>query len=142
MKNLISIPSKHTRASLIAQLKNPPAVRETWVRSLHWEDPLEKGKATHRLPTSEFWPGEFHGLYSPWDRRELYMTERLSLHFFYRVVLLFSQPRCMACSFLVSWPRIEPSSPTVEEQSTNHSFLKKKFVFLAMPGLHCHVGFL
>ena len=32
----------------VAQLvKNPPAVRETWVRSLGWEDPLEKGKATH-----------------------------------------------------------------------------------------------
>ena len=28
-------------------LKNPPAMRETWVRSLSWEDPLEKGKATH-----------------------------------------------------------------------------------------------
>ena len=35
-------------ASLIAQLvKNPPAVRETWVRSLGWEDYLKKGKATH-----------------------------------------------------------------------------------------------
>ena len=35
-------------ASLVAQLvKNPPAVQETWVRSLGWEDPLEKGKATH-----------------------------------------------------------------------------------------------
>ena len=33
---------------LVAQLvKNPPAMRETWVRSLGWEDPLEKGKATH-----------------------------------------------------------------------------------------------
>ena len=32
----------------MAQLvKNPPAVRETWVRSLGWEVPLEKGKATH-----------------------------------------------------------------------------------------------
>ena len=32
----------------MAQLvKNPPAVRETWVRSLGWEDPLEKGKAAH-----------------------------------------------------------------------------------------------
>ena len=32
----------------VAQLiKNPPAVQETWVRSLGWEDPLEKGKATH-----------------------------------------------------------------------------------------------
>ena len=31
----------------MAQLvKNPPAIQETWVRSLGWEDPLEKGKAT------------------------------------------------------------------------------------------------
>ena len=36
------------RASLVAQLvKNLPAIRETWVQSLFWEDPLEKGKATH-----------------------------------------------------------------------------------------------
>ena len=36
------------RASLAAQLvKNLPATWETWVRSLGWEDPLEKGKATH-----------------------------------------------------------------------------------------------
>ena len=35
-------------ASLVAQLvKNLPAMRETWVRSLGWEDPLEKGRATH-----------------------------------------------------------------------------------------------
>ena len=35
-------------ASLVAQLvKNRPAMQETWVRSLDWEDPLEKGKATH-----------------------------------------------------------------------------------------------
>ena len=34
--------------SLVAQrVKNPPALWETWVRSLGWEDPLEKGKATH-----------------------------------------------------------------------------------------------
>ena len=33
---------------LVAQLvKNLPAIRETWVRSLGWEDPLEKGMATH-----------------------------------------------------------------------------------------------
>ena len=35
-------------ASLVAQLvKNPPAVQETWVWSLGWEDPLKKGKVTH-----------------------------------------------------------------------------------------------
>ena len=34
--------------SLVAHLvKNPPAVWETWVRSLGWKDPMEKGKATH-----------------------------------------------------------------------------------------------
>ena len=36
------------RASLMAQLvKNLPAMQETWVQSLGFEDPLEKGKATH-----------------------------------------------------------------------------------------------
>ena len=36
------------RASLVAQLvKYPPAIWEPWVRSLGWEDPLKKGKATH-----------------------------------------------------------------------------------------------
>ena len=45
-------------ASLIAQLvKNLPAMWETWVRSLGWEDALEK-----RENTPVFWPGEFHGL--------------------------------------------------------------------------------
>ena len=35
-------------ASLVAQtVKNLPAVQETWVQSLGWEDPLEKGTATH-----------------------------------------------------------------------------------------------
>ena len=35
-------------ASFVAQLvKNQPAMRESWVRSLGWEDPLEKGLATH-----------------------------------------------------------------------------------------------
>ena len=34
--------------SLVAQMvKNPPAIQETWVRSLGWEDPLEEGMATH-----------------------------------------------------------------------------------------------
>ena len=35
-------------ASVVAQtVKNPPAMQETWVSSLGWEDPLEKGMATH-----------------------------------------------------------------------------------------------
>ena len=41
-------PLQYYWASLVAQLvKNPPAMQETWVRSLGWADPLEKGKAIH-----------------------------------------------------------------------------------------------
>ena len=54
-------------ASLVAQLvKNPPGMQETWVRFLGWEDPLEKGTATHssilawRIP----WTEELGGLHS------------------------------------------------------------------------------
>ena len=44
----ILYPLQNSRASLVAQtVKNPPVIRETWVRSLGWEDPLEKGKGTH-----------------------------------------------------------------------------------------------
>ena len=44
----VGYPLQYSWASLVAQLvKNPPAMRETWIRSLGWEDHLEKGKATH-----------------------------------------------------------------------------------------------
>src|SRR5574337_545170 len=44
----IGYPFQYSWASLVAQLvENPPALRETWVPSLGWEDPLEKGKATY-----------------------------------------------------------------------------------------------
>ena len=45
-------------------------------RTLEWVA-IEKGKAA----TPVFWPGEFHGLYSPWRRKESDTTEPLSLHF-------------------------------------------------------------
>ena len=44
----IGSPLQYSWASLVAQLvKNQPAMWETWIQSLGWEDPLEKGKATH-----------------------------------------------------------------------------------------------
>ena len=57
-------------------VKNPPAMRETWVRSLDWEDPLMEGLAPH--PVSLF--GESHGQrnlvgYSPWGCKESDTTE-------------------------------------------------------------------
>ena len=53
------------RVSLVAQLvKNPSAVQETWVRSLDWEDPLEKGTVTHSsiLAWRSPWTEELGGL--------------------------------------------------------------------------------
>ena len=53
-------------------VKNLPAVQETQVQSLGWEDPLEKEVF---LPPV-FLPGEFHRQgYSPWARKELDMSE-------------------------------------------------------------------
>ena len=52
-------------------VENLPAIQETLVRFLGLEHPWRK----ERLPTSVFWPGGFHGLYSPWDRKELDMTK-------------------------------------------------------------------
>ena len=44
----IDYPLQYSWVSVVAQLvKNPPAMWETWVQSLRWEDPLEKEKATH-----------------------------------------------------------------------------------------------
>ena len=60
----------------MAQLvKNSPVMREICVGSLGWEDPLEK----RQLPTSVFWPREFHRVYNPWGHKELNTNERLSL---------------------------------------------------------------
>ena len=50
----IDYPLQYSWSFLLAQLvKNPPAMWETWVRSLGLEDPLEKGK----VPAPVFWPG-------------------------------------------------------------------------------------
>ena len=60
-------------------VKNPPAVQETWLRSLGWEDPLEKRMAAHcgilawRIPCTEQ-PGGLQSVGS-----QLNMTERLAL---------------------------------------------------------------
>ena len=40
---------------------------DPWVGKIPWK--------TERLPTPEFWPGEFHGLYSPWGRKETQLSD-------------------------------------------------------------------
>ena len=65
----------------MAQLvKSLPAMRETWVRSLGWEDPLAKGKATHSSILA--WR-------SPWGCTESDVTEGLSLFTFRIKVMLY-----------------------------------------------------
>ena len=78
----IDYPLLYSWVSLVVLLvKNPPAMPETWVWSLGWEDPLEKGKTTHssilawRIPWA---------VYSPWGRKKLDTTERLSLSYLMR----------------------------------------------------------
>ena len=51
-------------------------MRETWVQSLGWEDPLEK----ERLPTPVFCPGEFHGLCSPWVAKSWTQLSKFHFH--------------------------------------------------------------
>ena len=46
---------------------------DPWAGKIPWR--------REQLPTPVFWPGEFHGLYSPWGRKESDTIERLSLHF-------------------------------------------------------------
>ena len=70
---------QYPRASPVAQLvKNPPAMWETgfdpWV--------VKIPQRRERLSTLVFWPGEFHGLYSPWGCKESVTTEQLSLTHF------------------------------------------------------------
>ena len=69
----------------MAQLvKNLPAMQEFWAQSLGWEDPLEKGKATHssilawRIPWT-----------SLWSRKELGMTEQFSLSPYKRATIFY-----------------------------------------------------
>ena len=66
----IGYPFQYSWASLLAQMvKNLPAMRETWVRFLGWEDPLEEGMATHssilawRIPMDRgAWQTTVHGV--------------------------------------------------------------------------------
>ena len=75
----IGYPLQHSWASLVTQLvKNLPAMQrpgfDPWVGKMPWK----RDKLPFQ-PIPVFWPGEFHGLYSPWGRKESDTTEILSL---------------------------------------------------------------
>ena len=72
-------PPQYSWASLMAQLvKNLLAMRETWVQSLGGKIPWRR----ERLPTPVFWPGESHGLYSPWGHKESDRLGDIPFHFY------------------------------------------------------------
>ena len=58
---------------MVQTVKNLPTMQETWIRSLSWEDPPEKGMATHSSILA------LDTLYRPWGCKDSDSTERLSL---------------------------------------------------------------
>ena len=71
----IDYPLQCSWASLVAQIvKNPPAMQETWVQCLGWEDPLEDGMATRssiawRVPMDRgVWWATVHGVAKSWTQ--------------------------------------------------------------------------
>ena len=90
-----------TKISLVAQMvKNLPSMQETGVQSLRWEDPLEKGKATH----SSILPGEFHGLYRSWG--------------------------CKLSDFLFHFPFYQEGCQTTESRTSQHARLSFLIIYL------------
>ena len=64
----IGYPLQYFWASLVAQLvKNPPAMRETWVQSLGWEDLLEKGTKFPGEGNTGGYPLQYSGLENSMD---------------------------------------------------------------------------
>ena len=98
--------------SLVAQMvKCLPAMWETRVWFLGWEDPLEKEMAIH----SSTLPGKAHGQrrlisYSPWGRKELDTTERLHFHFSGLVITFLPNSKHL----LISWLKL-PSAVILEK---------------------------
>ena len=110
-------PLQYSWASPVAQLvRNPSAMRESpGIRSLHWEDSLEKGTATHSsIPAWKI----------PWGRKELDTTEWLSLS-------LHKRQMEVICTILTSF-KFE-SILNIQIPKTNNTQLKK-FIYT-----HIHI---
>ena len=95
---------------------------DPWVGKIPW--------SRKRLPTPVFWPGEFHGLYSPWGCKELDTTERLSLF----NTTLWSFPVGSAITYSLSmqekqetWvPSLGWEDPLEKEMTTHYSILAQE----------------
>ena len=91
----------------MAQLvKNPPAMWETWVQSLGWEDPLEKGKTT---------PSSILAWRVPWTVQGCKSWTRLSAFPFTEVVIL----RTEALRLFLPLPEVNRGSQDTDYQDTS-----------------------
>ena len=70
-------------------VKRLSAMWETWVRSLGWEDSLEKEMVTHSstLALKIPWTEELGAGYYPWGRKESGMTEQLHFHLYSKILM-------------------------------------------------------
>ena len=86
-------------ASLMVQMaKKPPAIRETWVQSLGWEDPLEKEMATYSM----FWPGESMDIRGVWQATVYWVAKswtQLSDFHFHNTIILNDRPYSDSTTF-------------------------------------------
>ena len=69
----VGLPLWFSQARIYLQCRRPGF--NPWVRKIPWR--------REKLPTPVSWPGEFHGLYSPWDHKESDVAEGLSLSYFH-----------------------------------------------------------
>ena len=87
-------------ASLVAQMvKNLPAMKETWVQSLGWKDPLEEGMVTHssivawRIPMDRgAWQAVVHGVAKSWIQLDNKYTQLRYPKF--SVAISINYPKC------------------------------------------------
>ena len=113
----IGYPLQYPWASLVAHLvKHPPAMQEIWVRSLGWEDPLEKGKAIHssflawRIPWT-----------SPWGPKELDTTEQLSVWYSQltnNVVTVSGEQKRKRPDHMYTYIHSPPNTPPIQAHAT------------------------
>ena len=119
-------------------------MQETWVQSFVWEDPLEKGTATHssilawRIP----WTEEPGGLQSM-GSQESAMTKRLSLHFIvYQVIFLTRSQDNLGAKVGVSlpWAAVTNSQPwwLQAAEMCSHPLLQDRLIATSLTPSHLH----
>ena len=112
--------------SLLTQhVKNPPAVWETWVWSLGWEDPLEKGMATHSSILAWRISWTVHGVTK--RQTQLRDFQFTSLHIYiciYKAFLIHFNISCSGSQEILKWIRNAfLLEETIPRQDTNFLFL-------------------